>query len=285
MIDQLKALRLLSRSIYSCRSCGMCGNKTSAKVPYVCPIRETTAGFDHFYARGKIAIARGLLEGELEMTPDLAEAAYACMLCGNCMTQCGATDRETAEPLVDTVGIVEALRADFLRMHPEWVADGYHALLAATRQYDNPWAAPRSAREKWCKGLELPRAPQEHADVLLFVGCTIASTPALHAQARKAVHVLRAAGINPAIMGRNEPCCGSVQRRIGALDTAAAMMRKNVDLLNESGCSEIVALCAGCANMLANDYRAAGLKARVRHIVPYLAELLEAGQACAHACL
>ena len=84
----------MSRSIYSCRSCGMCGNKTSAKVPYVCPIRETTAGFDHFYARGKIAIARGLLEGELEMTPDLAEAAYGCTLCGNCMTQCGATDRE-----------------------------------------------------------------------------------------------------------------------------------------------------------------------------------------------
>ena len=64
MTDPLQALRLLSRSIYSCRSCGMCGNKTSAKVPYVCPIRETTAGFDHFYARGKIAIARGLLEGE-----------------------------------------------------------------------------------------------------------------------------------------------------------------------------------------------------------------------------
>jgi len=56
------------------------------------------------------------------------------------------------------------------------------------------------------------------------------------------------------------------------------MVRNNVDQLNASGCSEIVALCAGCANMLANDYRAAGLKVRVRHIVPYLAELLEQGR-------
>jgi len=278
MTDSLKSLRRCADTIYSCRSCGMCGSKMTAKVPYVCPLREATAGFDHFYARGKIVIARGLLEGSLEMTPDLAEAAYGCMLCGNCMTQCGATDRTTAEPLVDTVRIVEALRADLLQSHSEWVPEGYRALLSATRQYDNPWAAPRSAREKWCKGLDLPRAPHADCGVLLFVGCTIASTPALHGQARKAVHVLRAAGINPAIMGRDEPCCASVQRRIGAADMAADMVRNNVDQLNASGCSEIVALCAGCANMLANDYRAAGLKVRVRHIVPYLAELLEQGR-------
>jgi len=278
MTDSLQNLRLCADTIYSCRSCGMCGNKMTAKVPYVCPLKEATAGFDHFYARGKIVIARGLLEGALEMTPDLAEAAYGCMLCGNCMTQCGATDRTTAEPLVDTVRIVEALRADLLRSHPEWVPEGYRALLSATRQYGNPWAAPRSAREKWCKGLDLPRAPHAGCDVLLFVGCTIASTAALHEQARRAVHVLRAAGINPAIMGRNEPCCASVQRRIGAVDMAADMVRVNVEQLNATGCSEIVALCAGCANMLANDYRAAGLKARVRHLVPFLAELLEQGR-------
>ncbi len=278
MTDPLQSLRRCADTIYSCRSCGMCGNKMTAKVPYVCPLREATPGFDHFYARGKIVIARGLLEGALEMTSDLAEAAYGCMLCGNCMTQCGATDRATAEPLVDTVRIVEALRADLLRVHPEWVAEGYRSLLAATRQYDNPWGAPRSLREKWCKGLDLPRAPQAGCDVLLFAGCTIASTPALHERARKAVQVLRAAGINPAIMGRDEPCCASVQRRIGAADMAGDMVRANVEQLNAAGCSEIVALCAGCANMLAGDYRTAGLKARVCHIVPFLAALLEQGR-------
>lgn len=277
MSDALKNLRLQASSIYSCRSCGMCGNKMTAKVPYVCPLREATPGFDHFYARGKIVIARGLIEGSFEMTPDLAEAAYGCMLCGNCMTQCGATDRTTAEPLVDTVRVVEALRADLLSGHPEWVAEGYRALLSATRQYDNPWSVPRSAREKWCKGLGLPRARDGQSDVLLFVGCTIASTPGLHAQARKAVDILRAAGITPAVLGRDEPCCASVQRRIGAADMAEEMVRKNVELLNAAGCSEIVALCAGCANMLANDYRTAGLKARVRHIVPCMADLIKQG--------
>jgi len=282
MSDHLKNLRVQAPAIYSCRSCGMCGNKMTSNVPYVCPLREVTSGFDHFYARGKIIIARGLLEGSLEMTPDLAEAAYGCMLCGNCMTQCGATDRTTAEPLVDTVGIVEAMRADLLHEHPEWVAQGYHLLLAATRQYDNPWGTPRSTREKWCRGLDLPRTAQDGTGVLLFVGCTIASTPALHARARKAVAVLRSVGINPVILGRDEPCCASVQRRIGALDMARDMVRRNTKALNETGCSEIVALCAGCANMLANDYRSAGLTARVRHIVPFLAELLAQGRLALH---
>jgi heterodisulfide reductase subunit D len=278
MADALKNLRTLARMIYSCRSCGMCGNKMTAKVPYVCPVREVTPGFDHFYARGKVVIARGLLEGELEMTPDLAEAAYSCTLCGNCMKQCGALDRTTAEPLVDSVRIVEALRSDLLREHPDWVAEGYRTLLSATKQYDNPWAIPRSAREKWCRGLNIPRAPHAQSDVLLFVGCTIASTPALHERARRAVHILRAAGINPAILGRDEPCCGSVQRRVGAVDMASDMVHTNTEKLNAAGCSDIVALCAGCANMLAGEYRAAGLKARVRHIVPYLAELIEQGR-------
>jgi len=278
MIDPLRALRLLSRSIYSCRSCGMCGNKTSAKVPYVCPIRETTAGFDHFYARGKIAIARGLLEGELEMTPDLAEAAYACTLCGNCMTQCGAMNRETAEPLVDTLRIVEALREDLLRMHPEWVDAGYRSLLAATGQYQNPWAVPRSARDKWCKGLNLTSASHAQSEVLLFVGCTIASMPEMHGLARKAVSILQQAGVSVLILGRDEPCCGSVQRRIGATDMARDMQTHNIAQLNQTGCTDIVALCAGCTNMLAKDYRSAGLQPRVSHIVPFIAGLLKQGR-------
>jgi len=280
MAEKKKALKQVSRSIYSCRTCGQCGSKVTDEVPYVCPVREITPGFDHFYARGKIVIARGLLEGLVEPSRELAEVVYTCTLCGNCMTQCGAIDRDTGEPLVDTIGIVEAMRSDFLDEHPEWVDPEYRGLLSATGQYDNPWGLPRSVKQKWAKKLNVPHALEHPSETLLFVGCTIASNPALYPRAVRAVEILQKAGVAPAMLGKDEPCCGSVQKRIGAAGQAREMMKKNIQLLNETGCKTIITLCAGCANALKNDYSlgAEKLQPEVLHIVELLARLLKYGK-------
>lgn len=280
MTENYKALQKMSLSVYACRKCGQCGNKVTEKVPYVCPVREASPGFDHFYSRGKIVIAQGLLDGKLLPGPDLARTIYSCTLCGNCMDKCGAINADTGEALVDTTGIVEALRADLLENHPEWVDDNYKALLNATRQYDNPWGVPRTVKEKWAKKLSIPRALDAQTEVLLFVGCTTASTPALTRHAVKSVEILQKAGVSVSVLGKDEPCCGSVQKRIGALDMAQAMMEKNIGLLNKTGCTTIVVLCAGCANALKNDYCKSEqkLKPRVLHLVEFLAELLKSGR-------
>jgi len=275
-----KALKKMSLSVYACRKCGQCGTKVTETVPYVCPVREATPGFDHFYSRGKIVIAQGLLEGKLHPDANLARAVYSCTLCGNCMDKCGAINADTGEALVDTIGIVEAMRADLLETHPEWVDDNYKALLTATRQYDNPWGVPRTVKEKWAKKLSLPRARETRTEVLLFIGCTTASTPALAPRAVKSVEILQKAGVSVSILGRDEPCCGSVQKRIGALAQAREMMEKNIGLLNDTGCNTIVALCAGCANALKNDYSQSEqkLNPRVLHLVEFLAELFKSGR-------
>jgi len=276
----MKHLDRVRKFIYSCRKCGVCGNKVSARVPHVCPVRRASPGFEHFYARGKIAIAQGLLEGALAPSPDLAEAVYSCTLCGNCMTQCGSIDQETGAPLVDTLSIVEALRADLLAEHPEWVDQAYHDILSATRSYDNPWGSPRSVKAKLAKDMGLPDASTQPAEVLLFVGCTMASVPGLAARACKAAALLSKAGVSAAALGRQEPCCGSVQKRIGAVEQAEQMRSRNISLLNGLGCRTIVTLCAGCANALARDYGAAAepLQAEALHIVQYLVRLIKKGQ-------
>lgn len=277
---EMNNLRKVSTFIYSCRRCGMCGNKVSAGVPYICPVREATPGFDHFYARGRTVIAQGLLEGRIEPSRDLAEVIYSCTLCGNCMTQCGSVNQETGEPLVDTVRIVEALRADFLENHPEWVDPAYRGVLSSTRQYNNPWGIPRTAKEKWAKKLKVKNARKEPAPVLLFVGCTIASSQELSARAQKAAQIMAGAKVDFAVLGKDEPCCGSVQKRIGDRKLAREMTEENIRLFNSLGCETIVTLCAGCANMLKNDYKeAAGtLTPKVLHIVEFLPQLIQGGK-------
>jgi glycolate oxidase len=258
----------------------MCGNKVTTGVPYICPVRESTPGFDHFYARGKTVIAQGLLEGEIEPSQELAEVIFSCTLCGNCMTQCGSVNQETGEALVDTTKIVEAMRADFLQNHKEWIDPAYKSVLNSTRQYNNPWELPRTAKGKWAKGMKFKNARKEPASVLLFIGCTIASSQALSARARKAAEILDDANIDFAILGKDEPCCGSVQKRIGDVELAHEMMEENINLFNSLGCETIVALCAGCTNMIKNEYKQAEvtLKPRVLHIIEFLPKLITEGK-------
>jgi len=276
----MKELKKTARFIYSCRRCGICGNKYTGEVPYVCPVREDTPGFDQFYARGKIVIAQGLLEGTIEQTPDLIESLYACTLCGNCMTQCGAIDQDTGGPLVETTKIVEAMRADYFRNHPEWLDAAYHSMLKSTKQYGNPWGVPRTVKGQWAKRLKLRSAKTDPAPVLLYVGCTFAAHRELAARAVKAAAVLQKAGVDFAVLGRDEPCCGSVQRRVGARDDAEAMMQDNIALFNSLGCEEIVTLCAGCHHTIKKEYDDCGgeLKPRVHHIVEFLDSLIKAGK-------
>jgi Fe-S oxidoreductase len=278
--ESMHNLKKVSQSIYSCRRCGMCGNKVTTGVPYICPVRESTPGFDHFYARGKTVIAQGLLEGEIEPSQKLAEVIFSCTLCGNCMTQCGSINQETGEALVDTTKIVEAMRADFLQNHKEWIDPAYKNVLDSTRQYNNPWGLPRAAKEKWAKGMKIKNARKEPAPVLLFVGCTMTSGQSLSSRARKAAEIMSIANVDFAILGKDEPCCGSVQKRIGDVELAHEMMEENINLFNSLGCETIVALCAGCTNMIKNEYKQAEvtLKPRVLHIIEFLPKLITEGK-------
>jgi len=278
--ENMKNLKKVSQQLYSCRRCGMCGNKVTAAVPYICPVREATAGFDHFYARGKMVIAQGLLEGKIQPSQELAEVLFSCTLCGNCMTQCGSVNQDTGEALVAITKIVEAMRADFLQNHPQWINPGYRDVLNASRQYNNPWGLPRTAKQKWANKMALKNARKEPAPVLLFIGCTVASNPTLSLRARTAAELFHRAAVDFAVLGKDEPCCGSVQKRIGDLTLVHEMIDENINLFNSLGCETIVTLCAGCASMLKNDYgeATATLKPRILHIVEFLPKLIQEGK-------
>jgi Fe-S oxidoreductase len=240
-------------------------------------VKKATPGFENFSSRGKIMLAQALLEGSIQPSEGLARVAYSCTLCGNCMTQCSATYQDTGKPLVDNAAVVEALRADLLRECPDLVDEAYRRTLAQTRQYGNPWGMPRSARGKWAKGLKLKDAQKDKSAVLLYVGCTMSLNPELAERAKKAAAVLKAAGVDFGILGGTEPCCGSVQKRIGDTDLAADMIKNNINLLNGLGCTAIVTLCAGCCNMLKTEYAKAGekLAPKVYHLTEYLARLIK----------
>ncbi len=60
----MKELEKVKHFIYSCRKCGVCRYKMTGKMPYVCPVKQASPGFETFSSRGKIILAQALLEGQ-----------------------------------------------------------------------------------------------------------------------------------------------------------------------------------------------------------------------------
>ena len=63
----MKELEKVRRYIYNCTKCGVCVSKVTGEVPYVCPVKESTAGFDHFLPGEKPLLPRGCSKERLNL--------------------------------------------------------------------------------------------------------------------------------------------------------------------------------------------------------------------------
>ena len=84
-------LEELKDEICKCGGCNYCREMyTSFRDVYlVCPVREKL-WFSSYTGRGRIMMARGLLEKQLDYTPKVIDHVYTCLQCGMCTTHCPA---------------------------------------------------------------------------------------------------------------------------------------------------------------------------------------------------
>ncbi len=141
------------KNVFSCARCGVCVHKYNDKVRKVCPSWEHSPGFETYNARGKMMIARGILEGRFDYSPNIVEALTYCTTCGNCVTQCGMTDTTTGELMMVTPEIVEAMRTDAVDLGLIPAAHKYLGMrIEKTR---NSYGEPKENRMKWSEGLDV----------------------------------------------------------------------------------------------------------------------------------
>jgi Fe-S oxidoreductase len=70
------------------------------------------------------------------------------------------------------------------------------------------------------------------------------------------VRVFTAAGVDFAILGPEESCCGSEIRRMGEAGLFEMMVEDNLKLFHERGISEIVTTSPHCFDAFRNKYNA-----------------------------
>jgi len=222
-------LRQYRDQIYSCLRCGFCFDHAVGGGEKICP-PYATYGFESYGARGKMAIARALIDGTVEADADMAARVFACTECGACQEECFKY-----LPLCD---IYEAMKEDLAEVG--LAPQERTSLLEPLDQDGNPFGKPAEKRMAWVEG---SRRVGRQAAVVFYAGCT--PSYIRRGIARSTYQVLEAAGIEFALLGE-EVCCGHPQISMGRPDLARTQMEKNIAQIEQSGADTVVFACPGC---------------------------------------
>jgi len=204
----------------------------------------------------------------LELIPE--EAVWACTSCGACVDICPVGN----EPMRDILSI----RRNLAMMESAFPKQLETAFRGMERNM-NPWNVPQADRMKWAAGLNVPTIEQNPApDILWWVGCAPSTDARAQKTAQAFVKILNAAGVNYAVLGKNESCSGDSARRAGREDIFFGLASANVEILNEVAPKRIVTTCPHCLHTLKNEYPAFGGNYEVIHHTQFINELIGAGK-------
>lgn len=200
-------------------------------------------------------------------------AVWACTSCGACVEVCPVGN----EPMFDILN----LRRNQVLMESSFPAQLKGAFTGMERN-GNPWQMSED-RMAWAKPLpfSVPTVEDNPGyDVLYWVGCAGAFDPGAQGVARAIVTVLRAAGVNFAVLGNQETCTGDVARRAGNEYLFVEMAKANIDTLKGAGADKrkIIAGCPHCLHTIGREYRDFGVAFEVVHHTQFINELVGAGR-------
>ncbi|MCI0551838.1 MAG: (Fe-S)-binding protein [Anaerolineae bacterium] len=198
------------------------------------------------------------------------EAVWACTACGACVDICPVGN----EPMRDIMDI----RRNLTMMESNFPKQLENAFKGMERNA-NPWNVSQADRIKWAEGLDVPTIEKNpEPEILWWVGCAPATDARAQKTAQAFAKILNAAGVNYAVLGRNESCNGDSARRAGREDIFFGLASQNVEILNEIKPKRIVTTCPHCLHTIKNEYPAFGGNYKVIHHTQLINELVGAGK-------
>ncbi|HET9720095.1 MAG TPA: (Fe-S)-binding protein [Solirubrobacteraceae bacterium] len=249
---------------YSCTECGRCQD--------ACPANAT----------GKVLSPKLLIMGERDavrsesdegLVPGAVptESVWDCVTCGACVQACPVS--------IEHVDHIIDLRRHLVMVESNFPSEA-EPMLRDVERASNPWGRAQSERADWAAGLGIKvLQPGDPApEYLYWVGCASSFDERARRTAESTAKLLKSAGVDFAILGPREACTGDPARRMGNEYVFQAFAEQNVETLNESGVTRIIANCPHCFNTLANEYPDFGGHYEVIHHTELLSRLIADGR-------
>jgi Fe-S oxidoreductase len=90
--------------------------------------------------------------------------------------------------------------------------------------------------------------------------------------------VLKAAGVDFAVLGDAETCCGDPARRAGYEFQFQMMAEQNIEIFKSYNIKEIITTCPHCYNTIKHEYPRYGGDFKVVHYTELIADLIKRGK-------
>jgi Fe-S oxidoreductase len=138
----------------------------------------------------------------------------------------------------------------------------------------NPWGIGFAKRAEWAAGLDVPvMSERGSAEYLLWVGCAGSFDEEGTQIARAMVTILKKAGVDFAVLGTEEKCCGDSARRLGQEYLFQTLAAENSGLFVQYKVKKILTFCPHGYNTFKNEYP------KLRGLLPGIPEKDQAGLA------
>jgi len=218
---------------------------------------------------GQKAEDRPLLDGFIS-----EQELWACTTCRACVQECPVS--------IDQLSVILELRRNLVLSEsrfPEEVMPAFESM----EQRGSPWAFDPGDRGKWSDGMNIPTMAElaargETADILYFVGCMGSFDDRAKKTTVAFAKIMQAAGVNFAILGREEKCNGDPARRMGNEYLYQMLAKENVETLERYKVRTIVTACPHCMHQLGNEYPQFGGNYDVIHHSTFIEHLMAQGR-------
>jgi Fe-S oxidoreductase len=254
--------------LYACAECGRCRINCPAYLSgkTLSPQQMIKSLKNHLIKKGMgVQNNTNCLIGET-MSED---KIWDCLTCYACQEVCPVR--------IEHVDKIVGLRRNLVLMKSHFFPE-IGICFRNVETFGDTFGQGRAYRENWLSGVDVPRITDSgHADILYWVGCQGSFHGRASLVAASLANLFKKAGIDFAILGKEEICCGDPVRRIGNEYLFQKIAKRNIELLNHLNIKKIVTYCPHCFSMLKNEYPQLGGHFKVIHYTEFLRDLIKGG--------
>jgi Fe-S oxidoreductase len=196
---------------------------------------------------------------------------WACTSCRACVTECPVS--------IDQLDVINELRRNLVLTESRFPEE-LQPVFQSLERNGSPWSFQAADRAAWAEGLDVPTMRElgdrgQRADVLFWVGCMGSFDDRAKKTTVAVARILKACGINFAILGQEESCHGDPARRMGNEYLYQMLAKSTIEVLDRYEVRTIITHCPHCFHQIGNEFPQLGGNYEVIHHSTYIERLLQ----------
>ncbi len=265
-LEKLQAYETETKKCFRCSLCKMVPLAVYQDVRFSnnCPINNYYQ-FHAWSGSGQQFMALALAQGRIQADETLADIVFSCRSCGYCDVACKYI--MDAERHLVNMALKETL------VEAGLAPAEYKEAALNLKSHGSPLG---TGGISWEAGLGLKQAARTQAKVLLWAGCSARHDPEASRTARLLARLLQKAGVDFAVYGDEESCCGLPAYWSGFREQFVESARKAKTLIEKSGAKTVVTVCGACLGTMRSKAPVYGIDmdAEILHATEYLERLI-----------